>query len=159
MHSPMNSPAPSPSHDEHEARMLYQRLLEGWNQRSAGAMAELFADDGELIGFDGSQLLSRQEIASHLEGVFSEHLTPPYIGKVKHARLLSADVAVLRAIAGMTLPGQTDLEPSLNTHHTLIAVRRENRWRIALFQNTPAQFHGRPDLTRQFTDELRPLLS
>ncbi len=29
---------------------------------------------------------------------------------------------------------------------------------IALFQNTPAQFYGRPDLSEQLTAELRGLL-
>jgi len=28
---------------------------------------------------------------------------------------------------------------------------------IALFQNTPAQFHGRPELAQQLTEELRQL--
>ncbi|TMB75962.1 MAG: DUF4440 domain-containing protein, partial [Chloroflexi bacterium] len=27
-----------------------------------------------------------------------------------------------------------------------------------LFQNTPAQFHGRPELVQQLTEELRQLL-
>jgi hypothetical protein len=31
--------------------------------------------------------------------------------------------------------------------------------RIVLFQNTPAQYHGRPELTEQHTAELQPLLS
>ena len=31
-------------------------------------------------------------------------------------------------------------------------------WRIALYQNTPAQFHGRPELSRALTEELRQLL-
>ena len=38
------------------------------------------------------------------------------------------------------------------------AVKRAGRWRIILFQNTPAQFHGRPELAQQLTDELRELL-
>jgi hypothetical protein len=29
---------------------------------------------------------------------------------------------------------------------------------VILFQNTPAQFHGRPDLAEQLTAELRQLL-
>ncbi|MGZ4033139.1 MAG: SgcJ/EcaC family oxidoreductase, partial [Tumebacillaceae bacterium] len=31
-------------------------------------------------------------------------------------------------------------------------------WQIALFQNTPAQFHGRPELVEQMTAELRELI-
>lgn len=53
------------SADETEICALYQQLLEGWNKRSADDMADPFLEDGELIGFDGSQILGRTEIASH----------------------------------------------------------------------------------------------
>jgi len=35
------------------------------------------------------------------------------------------------------------------------SVKIDGEWRIKLFQNTPAQFHGRPELVEQMTDELR----
>jgi uncharacterized protein (TIGR02246 family) len=159
MSSPTFRPAHSPSTDETEVRALYQRLLEGWNKRSAEAMAETFAEDGELIGFDGSQCTGQAEIASHLEPIFANHPTPPYVGKVRGVRLLGPEVAVLRAVAGMVPPGQSNIEPKLNTHHTIVAVKREGKWRIALFQNTPAQFHGRPELVQELTEELQQLLS
>jgi hypothetical protein len=41
---------------------------------------------------------------------------------------------------------------------TLIAVKRDGQWRIVLFQNTPAQLHGRPELVQAMTEELRQLL-
>ncbi len=147
------------SFDETEVRGLYQQLVEGWNKRSADAMANSFAEDGELIGFDGSQLAGRTEIASHLRQIFTNHPTPAYVFKVRNVRFLSPEVADLRAVAGMVLPGESDLQPNLNTHHTIIAVKPESKWRVVLFQNTPAQFHGRPELVQKFTEELRQLLS
>lgn len=65
---------------------------------------------------------------------------------MKNVRFLAPDIAILRAIAGMVPHGQSDLNPDVNTHHTLVAVKTEGIWRIQLFQNTPAQFHGRPEL-------------
>ena len=60
------------SADEVEVRTLYRQLLDAWNKRSASAMAILFAEDGELVGFDGSQLSERLlEIASTLQQIFS----------------------------------------------------------------------------------------
>jgi uncharacterized protein (TIGR02246 family) len=146
------------SADDTEIRALYQQLLDGWNKRSADAMAEPFAEDGELIGFDGSQLERQSEIASHLQQIFNDHQTPAYVGKVRNVRLLSSEVADLRAVAGMVPPGKTDIQPNLNTHHTLIAVKRKGKWHIALYQNTPAQFHGRPELVQELTEELRQLM-
>src|SRR5690242_12708642 len=106
MNSPTTRPTHSPSTDETEVRALYHQLLDGWNKRSAAAMSDPFAEDGEIIGFDGSQYIGRAEIASHLQQIFADHPTPPYVGKVRGVRLLSPEVADLRAIAGMVPPGQ-----------------------------------------------------
>lgn len=151
---PQNSPSP----DEIEVRELYRQMLEGWNKRDAGAFAVPFAEDGESIGFDGSQLVGKTEIVTTLQQIFADHPTAPYVSKVKSVTLLSPEVAILRAISGMVPPGQTDINPAVNTLQTLIAIKRDGQWRILLFQNTPAQFHGRPDLVQQMTEELRQLL-
>lgn len=158
MNSQTSRPEDAPSPDEIEVRDLYRKMLDGWNTRSAEAFAAPFAEDGESIGFDGSQLIGRAEIASTLQQIFTDHITAPYVSKVKSVRLLSSEVSVLRAIAGMVPPTQTDLDPSLNAIQTLIAIKRDEQWRIVLFQNTPAQFHGRPELVQQMTKELRQLL-
>jgi uncharacterized protein (TIGR02246 family) len=141
-----------------EVMAIYTQLLEAWNDRNAEGMASLFADDGESIGFDGSQSIGRQEIFSHLQPIFEHHPTARFVSKVKDVRLLSSEVTILRAIAGMVPPQQSDINPNVNTHHTLVVVNREGNWRIQLFQNTPAQFHGRPELVEQMTEELRELV-
>jgi uncharacterized protein (TIGR02246 family) len=81
-----------------------------------------------------------------------------YLSKVRSVRLLSPEVAILRAVAGMVPPAQSDLDPKLNAIQTLIAAKHDGQWCIVLFQNTPAQFHGRPDLVQQMTEELRQML-
>lgn len=159
MNSQTFRPQDSPSPDVSEVRELYRQMLDGWNKRSAEAFAAPFAEDGESIGFDGSQLIGRTEIVSTLQQIFADHLTSPYVSKVRNVRLLSPDVAVLRAIVGMVPLAQSDLDPKLNSIQTLIAAKRDGHWRIVLFQNTPAQFHGRPELVQQMTEELRHLLS
>ncbi|MBD1378732.1 SgcJ/EcaC family oxidoreductase [Bacillus sp. IB182487] len=141
-----------------EIQALYQQLIDAWNNRDAHGMAELFTEDGESIGFDGSQSIGREEIFSHLQPIFEDHPTAPFVSKIKDVRYLGAEIAILRAIASMVPPGQSDINPKVNTHHTLVAVKNEGNWRIQLYQNTPAQFHGRPELVEQMTEELRDLL-
>jgi uncharacterized protein (TIGR02246 family) len=137
---------------------VYHRLLDAWNNRSARGMADLFTEDGESIGFDGSIAKGSEEIYLHLKPIFDDHPTARFISKVKEVRFLSSDIAIVRAIAGMVPPQQTDINPKVNTHHTLVMVKIGENWRIQLFQNTPAQFHGRPELVEQMTEELRELL-
>lgn len=142
-----------------EVQALYRRLLKAWNDQDARAMADQFTEDGESIGFDGSQSIGREEIYSHLKPIFEDHPTARFVSIVKNVRHLGTGVVMLRAIAGMVPRGQSDLQPKLNTQHTVVAVQGEGRWRIQLFQNTPAQFHGRPELVEQMTEELRERLS
>jgi hypothetical protein len=58
----------------------------------------------------------------------------------------------------MVPAGRSDIEPRLNAVQSLVVVKGEGRWRIALLQTTPAQFHGRPELVDELTEELRRLL-
>jgi uncharacterized protein (TIGR02246 family) len=69
--------------------------------------------------------------------------------------LLAPGVAVLRAVSGMIPPGQSELNPAVNAIQVLVAVQGDAGWRIAHYQNTPAQFHGRPDLSAALTEELK----
>jgi hypothetical protein len=58
----------------------------------------------------------------------------------------------------MVPPGQRELNPAVNAIQTLVAEEHAGRWRIVVFQGTPAQYHGRPDLAEQHTAELQQLL-
>ncbi len=146
------------STDERAVRSLYHELLDRWNRRNAEDMAALFARDGGLVGFDGSPLDGRADIESHLRQIFADHPTAAFVGKVRGVRFLTPEVAVLRAVAGMVPPGQTDLNPAVNTVQTVVAAKHDGRWQIAVFQNTPAAFHGRPEQREQLTEELRQVL-
>jgi len=143
---------------ESDIRVLYRQLIDAWNARGSGNFAELFEMDGNVIGFDGSQINGRAAIEQEMARIFNEHQTATYLTIVKEVRLLTPVTGVLRAVAGMVPPGQSDIDPEVNAVQTLVAVRHSSGWRIALFQNTPAQFHGRPELVKAMTDELRQLI-
>ena len=64
----------------------------------------------------------------------------------------------MRAIVGMILPGKKELNSATNAIQSLIAIKQNDLWKISLFQNTPAQFHGRPELVDAMTQELSKLL-
>ena len=57
----------------------------------------------------------------------------------------------------MIPPGKSDLNPATNAIQSLIAQKQGDGWRIALFQNTPAQFHGRLEAVEALTEELQAL--
>ncbi|MFC8259921.1 MULTISPECIES: SgcJ/EcaC family oxidoreductase [unclassified Streptomyces] len=138
-------------------RDLYEELLRAWNRRDAHAYAALFAPDAAMIGFDGSQVRG-SEVERHLAPIFADHPTAAYVWKVREVRPLGGNAAILRAIAGMVPPGQSELNAAVNAVQTLVAEYGSGSWRVALFQNTPAAYHHRPDLVEQHTDELQRVL-
>ncbi len=143
---------------DHQIRRLYEQILIAWNQQDAAAMAAQFDEDGNLVGFDGSQADSRAAIEDHLRPIFADHPTAAYVAKVREIRMLGRDTRILRAVAGMIPPGSDDINPALNTIHTLVAVENADGWRAALFQSTPAAWHGRPQDSAALTEELRDVM-
>jgi uncharacterized protein (TIGR02246 family) len=142
-----------------EVEALYRQLLDSWNKRSGTGMAALFAEEGNVVGFDGSQMDGRAAIEAELSQIFADHETAAYVGKVREVRLLTPEVVLLRAVAGLVPPGKSEINPATNSIQTLVVTKEDGTWRIALFQNTPAQFHGRPELVEQMTKELQQLIT
>jgi uncharacterized protein (TIGR02246 family) len=139
-------------------RRLYEDLLAAWNRRDASGMARLYAARGSQVGFDGSVANGPPEIEAHLTPIFAQHPTPCFVGKVREVRALGEGAALLRAVAGMVPPGETELLPDANAIQTLVAARDpQGHWRVELFHNTPASFHGRADEREKLTQELRAL--
>ncbi|MEO6304251.1 MAG: SgcJ/EcaC family oxidoreductase [Bacteroidia bacterium] len=144
--------------DETAVRLLYIKLLACWNNYDAEQYASLFTDDANLIGFDGSQINGKEEIRTQLSKIFKEHKPAAYVNIIKEIRFISPEVAILRAVVGMIPQGKFDLNPEVNAIQTLVAKKQEKEFLISLFHNTPAAFHGHPELREKLTEELREIL-
>ena len=149
------SPQPAASAADFPIYDLYRQLLDAWNNQNAHAFAATFTQDGSSVGYDGSPMNGLAEIEMTLSNIFAHHKTAAYIALVREIRFLSPQTAILRAVVGMIPPGQTDINPERNAMQSLVAAYANNHWRIALFQNTPARFDGRPELAEALTQELR----
>jgi len=142
----------------HEIEALYRRLLDAWNARDATAMAACFGPGATMIGFDGSTETGPEEMERHLAPIFRDHPTAAYVAVVDEVRELGPGVAVLRASVGMVSPGKDDINPAANAIQCVVARQSGDEWRIELFQNTPAAFHGRPDLADAHSETVRGAL-
>ena len=123
MTSPTQGAQASREKDEAAITALYYRLLDCWNRREAGEFAAQYTEDGSQVGFDGSQIEGRAQIEAHLRQIFADHMTAAYVGKVREVRFLSAQSALLRAVAGMIPPGKNDLNPAANAVQSLVAMK------------------------------------
>ena len=143
---------------DYPIRLLYEQILIAWNQQDAAAMAARFEEDGNIVGFDGSQADSRAAIEDHLRPIFADHPTAAYVAIVREIRMLGRDVGLLRAVVGMIPPNSDDINPAGNTIQTLVAIQNADGWQAALFQSTPAAWHGRPQDSADLTEELRDVM-
>jgi uncharacterized protein (TIGR02246 family) len=152
--------SPSISRDEGVIRSLYQQLMDGWNTGSGEQFAAPFAEDCDLVGFDGTHLKGKQEIATFHQQLFESYVKGTrLVGKVRRIRFLTPEVAIVHVVGGTIMAGQTDIEPERNSIQTLVATKdSKGEWRLASFQNTRAQYIGRPERAQALTEELRKLL-
>lgn len=123
--------------DEAAVRGLYKQLMEGWNRGSGAEFAAVFAEDGDLVAFDGTHFEGRQEIATFHQELFDKWMKGTrLVGRVKDVRFLSSDVALMHAVGGTMMRGKAEPSPERDSIQTLVAVRRGGEWRLAAFQNT-----------------------
>jgi len=141
--------------EDREVRLLYESLLNSWNSGNALAFSELFVADGNVIGFDGSQMNGKKEIAEELSRIFASHRVATYVHVIREVRRLAPSTYMLRAVAGMIPPEKSEINSKVNAIQTLIVQQVEEQFGIVLFQNTPAVFHERPELSKELTDELQ----
>jgi uncharacterized protein (TIGR02246 family) len=134
--------------------------MNGWNSGSGKVFATPFAENGDLVGFDGTHLKGRQEIDSFHQQLFDTYVKGSrLVRRMRSVRFLMPDVAIMYAVSGTIMSGQTDIEPERNSVQTLVAMKDSGRkWWLVAFQNTRAQYFGRPEQSQALTEELRGLL-
>jgi uncharacterized protein (TIGR02246 family) len=143
------------STDSDAIERVHGQILAAWNRQDAAAYAEQFTDTAIVVGFDGSEMHGRDEIARILGAIFADHEVATYARVVRGVRAVGDGVALLHAVVGMVPPGGDDLMPDRNAVQLLLAVRGDDGWRAQALQNTPARLDGRPEAVEAMTDELR----
>ena len=88
----MNSQTTKANSDNEVAiRTLYQQMIDGWNGGNGDAFAAPFTDDSDFIGFDGTHMKGRQEIASFHQLLFDRYVKGSrLVGKMRGVRFLSS---------------------------------------------------------------------
>jgi uncharacterized protein (TIGR02246 family) len=144
--------------DRERIEACYRELLKAWNRRDANAFAALFTEDGDAIGFDGSEMHGRADIASTLSAVFQNERTATYIAAIRGVREIAPGAVLLRAVVGMIPPDSLDLHLTVTATQSVVLIERDGDLAVLLLQSTPAVFHGRSDLAEALAMELELIL-
>jgi uncharacterized protein (TIGR02246 family) len=122
---------------------IVRQLEAAWNAGDGAAFAAPFAEDAEFVNIRGEYFRSRAAIAAGHAGIFRSI----YAGSVNQytmegARLLSADVALVRVHAVLEVPAG----PLAGTHRarfSLVLTAKAGGWEIAMLHNTIEAMGGR----------------
>lgn len=152
------SVCPSDSPQEQAVRTVYRELLRSWNRRDARSFAALFSEHGRLVGVDGSEACGRLAIELELPQMFARVGNRPCVGIVREVQMLTGEVALVAAVAGVYPSGGYRVDPSDNMLQTLVVARERSRWRVRSYQCTRASFRERPELAHKLTLDLERAL-
>jgi uncharacterized protein (TIGR02246 family) len=123
--------------DERAIRALQRRMLESWGAGDGAAFAAPFSDDALFIGFDGSVMRGRQQIASTHQEVFDRWMKGTRLVEERtEVSFVNSDVAIVHALGGTVTRGKSKPTPERDSIQTLVAVRDANGWSFVSFQNT-----------------------
>jgi uncharacterized protein (TIGR02246 family) len=123
--------------DEAAIRALFQALLDSWSRGDGAAYGDLFTEEADYVAFDGSHTKGRRQIADSHQRLFDTWLKGTRLtGEITGIRFLSPEVALVHATGGTLMPGRADAKPVRPSIQTLVATRRDGRWRFAAFHNT-----------------------
>jgi uncharacterized protein (TIGR02246 family) len=123
--------------DERAIRALHGRMLEAWGAGDGEAFAAPFSDDALFIGFDGSVMRGREQIAATHQDVFDRWMKGSRLVEERtEVRFVDPDVAIVHALGGTVMRGKSEPTPQRDSIQTLVAVRDARGWSFVSFQNT-----------------------
>jgi uncharacterized protein (TIGR02246 family) len=124
--------------DEREIRTLHRRMLDAWQAGDGDAFAAPFSDGALFVGFDGSVMRGREEIARTHQELFDRWLKGSrLVEEQTHVAFASPDVAIVHSVGGTVMRGKREPAPERDSIQTLVAVREEaGGWSFVSFQNT-----------------------
>jgi uncharacterized protein (TIGR02246 family) len=132
------APAPAISSAEQaEIAAVPARMVAAWAAHDAAAFADLFTPDGTMI-LPGVYQTGREAIR--------EFMTAGYAGPYRGTRVTGAPIEVkplaagavaLLTMGGVLAPGEAELSDEAAIRASWILVRRDDRWQLAVYQNSP----------------------
>ena len=123
--------------DETAIHALHQRMIDSWNRGNGASFAEIFTDDADLAVVGGKRLKGRQEIAATYQRLFDGGMRGSrFTSQMESLRFLSSNIALFSAVTGTLMPGDRTDQAQRDFLQTMVAVKRDGRWRIAAFHDS-----------------------
>ncbi|MFJ1898761.1 SgcJ/EcaC family oxidoreductase [Streptomyces sp. NPDC088115] len=118
-------------------RAIPARMNEGWNSGDATAFVADFADDAELVDFEGTIHKGREAVVAFNQPLFDTMLKGSRMvrSEVPFARIVRPGWGVVHHRVAMVMPGEEEPPASRSFMQLLALVWQNDRWEVATLQN------------------------
>lgn len=133
-----DSPLPAMVPEPEEVRKLFTELDSNWNRSDAKSLAELFAQDSDLVDTSAHRFHGRTNIEDHIEDLLAH--SPKGANSrttILTSNSLSSDLAVLEV--RWELKGGAQGDAPLTITGLRLISRKDGNWRIEAAQDTIAR--------------------
>jgi uncharacterized protein (TIGR02246 family) len=118
-------------------RALLARLTDSFNRGDVSGVSAAFTPDSGLITGDGTLVTSAPAIERFLSELQAKlPKGTQFMATVTNVRFEGPDVAVLTSEGGWLFPGETAIADKNQGIQSLVALRHQGTWKVALFQRT-----------------------
>ena len=118
-------------------RDLIRTQYEAWARGDADAFGATFCPDADYIAFDGTHWKGREQIIESHRELFNGFLKgTKLVGETPAVRLLTPDVALVHGKGAAIDSKQNNVPRSKLSVNTSVAVKNNDQWLFAAFQNT-----------------------
>lgn len=132
------SPTPVSSEtDEAAVRAVLEAQLAAWAAGDGAAFGATVTEDSDLIAFDGTHVVGRQDIASFMQKQFDTILAGTrVVAEPVRIRFISDDTVVMITEGGVIFPGESAVPAERFSIQTFVLTKQDGTWLIEAFQNT-----------------------
>lgn len=139
--------APDHSADEAAIRANVAAFVKAYNDKNAKALAALFTPDGQIVDKEGDATEGREAIERTFAELFADEPQKRIEVTIKSIRFVGSDLAMEE---GFTKETMTPGEPPEYDGYTVLHVKREGKWQMAMARDEEG-----PTTTAR--EQLRPL--
>ncbi len=117
---------------------IIHAVYDAWADGDADAFAKLYTDDATVVQ-PGVYKTNNDVIRTTMAAAFAGPLKgSTVLDKPQSVRFLGSDTAVVITESGILMAGQTELPAGSLVRCTWVLTRRDDRWYVAAFHNSPA---------------------
>ncbi len=117
---------------------VIQAVYDAWADGDADAFAKLYTDDATVVQ-PGIHKKNNDEIRTTMAAGFAGPLKESRVlDEPQSVRFLGPDTAVVITEGGVLMAGESELPTERLVRATWVLTRRNERWYVAAYQNSPA---------------------